>query len=285
MRRSATMLLSGALALGSSGCFLWTSRSEGEEMKRLTEAHERRLSAIEDGMREEREQLRRQVEEARQQVARLREVLEQATDVVKRNSADLGLEVRQMRDQLAQAEGRLAELDQRLGQLEQRVRDQRRELSERITHVARRAGVEVPLREDEIPGDAEAHLKAADQAQEAGEKARARALWKEFVRRYPQDPRADDVLVRLGRSYLSDDRPATALGMLRRVLAEYADGDQVHEALLLMGEAFFRLGSCDDAKAALQAVVRARRAPRDVKRAARSLLRDVQRAPAARCRR
>ncbi len=273
------------LFVASSGCFLWTSRGEGDRLLRATEKHERRLAALESGVREERERLRQQVEEARQQVSRLREVLQQATDVVTRNSADLGLEVRRLRERLDATEGRLAELEQALRGAEQRLRDQRRELSERITHVARRAGVEVPLRPDEVPAEADAHLRAADQAQEAGEKARARALWKEFVARHPADERADDVLVRLGRSYLADDRPATALGVLRRILAEYAEGDRVHEALLLMGEAFFRLGSCTDAKSALQAVTQARRAPRDVKRAARSLLRDVQRAPRERCRR
>ncbi len=280
--RCAGFLLWSSLA---GGCFLWTSRGEGDRLLRRSEEHERRLAALESGVQEERERLRRQVEEARQQVARLREVLQQATDVVTRNSADLGLEVRRLRERLDATEGRLAELEQALQATERRLGEQRRELSERITHVARRAGVEVPLRPDEIPAGADAHLQAADQAQEAGEKARARALWKVFVERYPDDERADDVLVRLGRSYLADDRPATALGILRRVLSDHADGDRVHEALLLMGEAFFRLGSCADAEASLQAVLRARAAPRDVKRAARSLLRDVKRAPRERCRR
>ena len=97
-----------------------------------------------------------------------------------------------------------------------------------------------------------------------------------------QDERVDNARYRIGMTYLNDNRPATALGELRRVVAEHPRGDVADDALLDMANAFYQLHACTDARSALEAFTRAhRRSPRIAE--ARRLLRTVQRAPASYC--
>jgi TolA-binding protein len=102
------------------------------------------------------------------------------------------------------------------------------------------------------------------------------------VRIAATDARADEAQFRVAQSYLQEDRPATALGELRRILADFGTGDQVPAALLAMGEAFYRLHECDSARTALETLQRAHpRSPQATE--ARTRLRDLQRAPAGYC--
>ena len=120
------------------------------------------------------------------------------------------------------------------------------------------------------------------QAFEAREMSQARALARAFVTRHRDDARADDAQFLIGQSYLLEDRPATALGELRRVISDFGSGDQVPHALLAMARAFYRLHACDDARSALDTLLRGfARSP--VAPDARALLRDVQHAPAGYC--
>ena len=102
------------------------------------------------------------------------------------------------------------------------------------------------------------------------------------MQRHGEDERVDDAQYKIGMSYLNDDRPATALGELRRVVAEHPRGDVADDALLDMANAFYQLHACTDARAALQAFQRTHRRS-DRMREARQLLRTVQRAPASYC--
>lgn len=273
------------LVLGStmlSGCFLWTTRGEGDRLEAEGRDREQRLRALESGMREEREQLRAEVQRAKQKVAELEQVLERATAVVTRNSADLGAEVQTIREQLAQLEGQIAELANASEQTRRELSEQRTALDARIEAFARRAGVDMPVDQAAVPQDRAEHWSAAGRAHAANEHSQARALLREYIRRYPQDDKVDDALYMIGTSYVREGRPASALGEFRRVIAEHGQGDMVDDTLLAMAEAFYRLHACTDARGALDALIRAHpRSP--LIREARAMLREVQRAPRGYC--
>jgi TolA-binding protein len=267
-----------AVVLG--GC---VPQAKGRELERQTKEHERRIADLEEGIREERKQLRAEVDRAQQKVTELEQVLEEATQVVTRNSADLGAEVEQLQGRLAELEGKLAELRHELEQTREKLEEQRSELTAKMETFARRAGVDLALPAEEIPDDKDAHWKALKEALERDEHSKARALAREYLRRYPDDEKADNAQYELGASYLAQDKPATALGELQKVIQEHQGKDAADDALFAMADAFFRLGSCGDAKAALKALTRNyRRSP--LLREARSKLREIERAPGSRCR-
>lgn len=267
-----------ALALAGFGTFLgacWTSASTGDELVR-------RVSALERGQTEQREELQREIAHAQSKVAELEEVLERATKVVTRASADTGAQVEALQQQVMALEGQLAELRNEVQRQQAVLSEQQAETERQLKKLARHVGIDTSFDESQIPADEDAHWAAAQQAYDQRQFARARALYRAFIERHPRDELVDDALYRIGTSYLEEDRPATALGELRRVISEHPQGDMADDALLAMADAFYRLHACTDARSALEALIRAHpRSPLVAE--ARRKLREVQRAPRGYC--
>jgi TolA-binding protein len=258
-RIAATLVVASTVAslVLSAGC-LWTSHAEGKKLRALTGEHDQRLTKLEAGLRTERETLHAAVGSAQLKVQQLEEVLERATAVVTRNSADTGALVQELQTQIASLEGQIAELRNTNEQLTRQLSTQRSEMDERITQIARKAGIDMPLPSAEIPADRVEHFAAARRAHQASDYSRARALFREYLSRYAGD------------------------GERRRVSAEHAAGDASDDALLDMGDAFYRLHACTDARTTLEALVRTQPSSPLVSRA-REKLREIQRAPRGHC--
>ncbi len=275
--RTAKATLLAALSIGLSGCFLWTTRTQGVELEETTEDHEQRLSSLEEGITRERQELTDEVNRAKSQVARLEEVLQKATKVVTRNSADLGLEVEHLREQIGVLEGEIATLRQEIAARDQAIASQRQELDNQIEKLARRAGVDVQLDESEIPSDKDEHYAAGYRAYQQNEFGLSRALFRAYVTRYPRDDQADNALYWIGKSYLRQERPANAIQEFRKIISDYPREDAVDETLWDMGNAFFALNQCDEARDVLNTLIRNFRRSTFVARA-RTKLREIARA-------
>lgn len=270
------VLLLAMLSTALTGCFLWTTRGEGDRLLEEGAATQARLDRLEDGTEAEREK-------ARAQMTQLEDVLERATGVVTRNNADLGLEVRTLQQQIQVLEGQLAELRNSYAQAQQAHEGYRAQTERQLQRLSQKVGLDVELTEEDIPESADAHFAAARTAYEGEAHSRARALYRAFIEKHPQDSRVDDSVYWSGMTLLQQDRPATALGEFRRVLSAHASGDMVDDALLAMADAFYKLNACDDAKDALNALIRGHRRSPLVNRARRKL-QTVQRAPRGYCR-
>lgn len=210
---------------------------------------ETRIRALESGHEQEREELQTQVANAKQQLVELERLMESATTVVKRNNADIALEVRELKAEMQAIQGEMAEVRNSSEQ-------SNRELEQRMQQFARKAGVDVPIDPAIIPADREAHYKAAMRAHQNSDHTIARGLLREYLKRYPSDENAAAAQYYLGASYLKQGQPATALGEYRIVITEHAQSDVVIQTLYDMGVAFWELHSCDDARAALNALIK-----------------------------
>ena len=275
--------VSSRIAVLAAGSALWSAciatTQQTDALSRRIDQLGSRTEVLETGLGQE---LRGEIETAKTKVAELEAVLERATTLVTRTSADTGAQVEQLGTQISTQEGQIAELRHELSRLQEEFREQQTDYDARMKKLARRAGIDMPLEDAEIPADRAQHWDRAQQAMEAREYSTARALYRAYVQRYREDARADDAQLAVGRSYLLEDRPATALGELRHVIADFASGDAVPAALLAMGDAFYRLHACGEARTALDTLVRAHpRSPQATD--ARARLRDIQRAPSGYC--
>ncbi len=253
----------------------WTSASTGDELMR-------RVSEVERQQSQQRDELRDQIATSQTKVVQLEEVLERATKVVTRASADTGAQVETLQNQLMALEGQLAELRNEVQRQQAQLREQQTAMDRQLKKLARHVGVDITFDESQIPADADAHWTAAQQAYDQRAWARARALYRAFAERHGQDSRVDDALYRVGMTYLQEDRPATALGELRRVIGEHPQGDAADDALLGMADAFYRLHACTDARTALEALIRAHPSSPLIAEARRKL-QEIQRAPRGYC--
>ncbi len=256
-----------------SGC--WTSASTGDELRHAGQERGRRIAQLELDTSARSERVDALLLE-------LQTKMEAATGLLTRNSADRGVQVEELREKLALIEGELAELRHSLETVSHELTTRQREFGQRLIQLARKAGLDLPVAPSEIPADKASHFRAARQAYTAGEFSKARALLREYLKRYANDDKCDDAQYWIGASYLSEGKPATSLGELRKVISEYSKGDVVDQALFAMADAFFRLHACTDAKSALNALVR-RKPPKSLLRRAKDKLREVKRAPASYC--
>jgi TolA-binding protein len=261
------LLLTAASTL-ASGCFLWTTRGEGDDL-------DGRVDALEAGLTREREQLRGELGRAKREVGKLEQIIEAAS----RTGADVGVAVSELEQRIERIEGQLAEIRELSATAETQVTAMREELDRRLAELNQPG---VRLNPDQIPQNRTDHFAAAERELRREAYGTARALFREYIVRYATDERADDAQYSIALSYLRESNYTGALGEFRKVLTDHARGDMVDDTLLGMGDAFFQLNACTDAKAALNTLIRNHARSPLVTRA-RQKLQEIDRAPAGRC--
>ncbi|MFT3927337.1 MAG: hypothetical protein QM778_32685 [Myxococcales bacterium] len=248
MSRVASLACSAWLITTLSGCFLWTSSGEGDQLRRDLDAEQARVQKLEAAQNAQLEQLKQAEAKAQQSIDQLEGVIERATTVVQRNSADVTVQVSDLSTKLAVAEGRIAELQFSVEELKKTQTESKA--------AGASAGGEATPAADAIPSDKNEHYAAAYRAYSDRDFAKARSLFRAYIDRYKTDAQSDNAQYWIGASYLIENRPATALGELRKVIENFRGGDAVDEALLDMAEAFFRLKACSDAKTTLDTLIK-----------------------------
>lgn len=246
----------------TAGC---VPKSEGNRLSHELEAEREHGRALEQQLTEQRTAMEQQIAALRTELQDIHQRLESTG----RGSADLGADVASMRDLVQSMDGRIAELQQTLLATQGQLREQSTQFDQQIERLARKAGVDISLRDSEIPQDKTEHYSAAYRAYQQADHPRARALFTEYVRRYPQDENADNAQYWIGRSYQDQQQPARAIGAYREVITRYQTGDALEKALFDMSQCFYDLHSCSDAKTALETLIQVR--PQS------TLVRDAQR--------
>jgi TolA-binding protein len=253
-----------ALSFASSGCL---TTGDGDEIRAKARESDRRIVQLE----QQSEQSRRDMDA---KLAELQSVIDKATAVLTRGSADVGAQVEQMREQLNTMDGTVAELRHKLEALEQQMATLRTDFD------ARTPAAKGAVDPSQIPTDKTSHFQAAYTAYTAGDHERARSLFKEYLVRYRDDAKAGEAQYWIAASYTQQNKPATALGEYRKVIAEFSKSSAVNVALYGMADAFYRLKACTDAKSAIDALIkrkpdaalldRAKRLQKEVKAAGRA---------------
>jgi len=208
-----------------------------------------RVQKLEAAQTAQLEQLKQAEAKAQESIKQLEGVIEQATSVVQRNSADVTVTVGDLQSKVAVLEGRLAELQYAVEELKKAP-------APAPGAAATPGAAADAAKVDEAPADKNEHYAAAYRAYSERDFAKARSLFRSFIERYGTDAQADNAQYWLGASYLIENRPATALAELKKVIQNFRGGDAVDEALLDMAEAFYRLRACSDSRNALETLIR-----------------------------
>lgn len=247
MNCSARLFIFCGLLLSLGGCFGITS--EGKKMRSDVDSNAARVQKLEAAQTAQLEQLKQAEAKAQESIKQLEGVIEQATSVVQRNSADVTVTVGDLQSKVAVLEGRLAEQ-------QYAIEEMKKGAVAPASGATTTAGSADAAKVEDAPADKNEHYAAAYRAYSERDFAKARALFRSFIERYGTDAQADNAQYWLGASYLIENRPATALAELKKVIQNFRGGDAVDEALLDMAEAFYRLRACSDARNALETLIR-----------------------------
>jgi len=266
---AATLGVVGALA---QGC--WVTSSEYDRGRTRLEA---RMHDLENRDQQRRQQLQEAVDQATSQVRTLNEQLEQARTQT-RNMADIGVRLDDFETRLRTLTGMLDELRHSLDE----ATSARTQVANRVEAVERRLGIAPLVDPNQVPADNGQLLALARTAFEARDYPRARFLAQALVQRAAQDPNADDAVLLIARAQLAENRAATAVQELNRLLQTYPQGDAVPEALGVLADSFVNLRMCTEAQRTLRLLIE-RHGRTPAATAARTRLEAVRALPREAC--
>ncbi|HQR30571.1 MAG TPA: tol-pal system protein YbgF [Anaeromyxobacteraceae bacterium] len=246
MRRIAALLL-----LAVSAC--WVPTEKGRQM-------DDRIQRLEAESSANARQIEEQRTAVRDRIARVDKKLDELNASAHRTGADVVANQDRQQEEITRLKGQLEEQRHEYQLLEQRLAALQGDTEARFAAM-KGAGA---LEDYEGRKRAEALRRPSDkgeffalaQAQEAaGEKAVARQLYDEYVKKWPTDPRAADAWFRMGEISFGEKRYREAVLAYGKVAQDFPRSDKAPDALLRTGESMLALDLKDDARAILQDVV------------------------------
>ena len=106
-----------------------------------------------------------------------------------------------------------------------------------------------------LPDDKDELFRQATALLTSGERERGRRYYQAFVDRFPQDPRASQAYLMIGRSFFDESRYSSAAVVYQRLLSLYPSSPEAPQAMWQLSRAFQQLSFCSDARTLLRDLV------------------------------
>ncbi|GEJ55907.1 tol-pal system protein YbgF [Anaeromyxobacter diazotrophicus] len=253
MKRASLLAL-----LLASACWVPVERGRQMEARIQRLEGESELSARQ--LEEQRAVLRDRIAAADGKIAEVQKKLDELNATAHRTGADLAVNQDRLVEDVRRLSGTLEELAHRLDLVDQALAQQKSDTDARFAALKGSGALDElearrKVEQLKLPSDKGEFLALA-QAQEAkGERAVARVLYEDFVKRWPSDPRAADAHFRLGELWYGDKRWREAILEYGKVAQDFPRSDKAPDALLRTGESMLALDLKDDARGLFEEVV------------------------------
>jgi tol-pal system protein YbgF len=243
-----------ALALLLSACWVPVERGQKMEQRITRLEGESQISAKQ--LDEQRSIVRERVAEADAKIAEVQKKIDELNATAHRTGADLAVNQDKLAEEVTRLRGVLEEQAHKLESLDKTLAQMKSDSDARFAALKGAGALDEfearkKLESLPRPSDKVAFLDLARTQESKGEKSVARGLYDEFVRKWPNDPRAADAHFRLGELWFGDRRYRDALLEYGKVAQDFPRSDKAPDALLRSAESMLELDLKDDAKAIL----------------------------------
>ena len=220
--------------------------------------------------------------QAQGDIGKLKEIIERATKNLGENTADFALQVDKLRTDLASMQGKVDEVSYALDTLTKQVDTAKQDTDTKLEKYQKLFGMDKPIEPSKIPADKAKHWEKAMAALDGNNYEEARVLFREYIKKYPDDPKCAEAQLDVGVAYLKEKNGAKALGELQKVIDQYPGSDKMDAVLYYMGDAFFLIQNCADARTLYKAVIT--QFPKSpYKKKASAKINDILKAPKTVC--
>jgi TolA-binding protein len=228
-----TILVAGGAFALLPAC---VTSSEGHAMKAESSRLKERLDAMD-----------KRYTEANMAMDRIRQVLDEATALLSRNSADLGAQVERQGQDVNVLKGKLEEVLHLVEQIQKqntegRVIERLAQLEQGQQKIVDKVAPSMPEDKDGLWNESLAKLKD-------GNRTDGRRFLREYLKRFPQDPKAPVAYLLVGKSFAEEAKHTQAAAEYQKVLDTYPKAPEVPEAMFQLGASFVELKFCGDAEA------------------------------------
>lgn len=227
------------ILLAPTGCF--TPKSEGDETRDQVKTITQRFDAREA-------QWNQAIQSYQDEVAKLHETLKEAAELMARNSANVGQEVQDLQMTLAQTKGDVDESKQAIAKLTKDLADFETRTDSAVTALTRIV-MAPPASAPIVTADglfAKAYKEYSQKKYDT-----ARTDFRDFLLKFPFDPRAANAQFWIGDAFLQENNYASAIPEYQKVLDNYPSSDVADQAMFKEGQAFFAVKWCSPALAYL----------------------------------
>jgi TolA-binding protein len=244
-------LFCAAAAVALSGC--WVPAERGRQMERRIDRLEQEDELNKQQLEQQRELVRDRVAKVDTKIAEVQKKLDELNTAAHRSGADVVAQQDQLQADVASLRGQLEESQHRLQQLEQQLALGRKQDEERFAAL-RGAGaldqLETRRKLEALkkPSEPQPFLALAREQDKAGEKAVARDLYDEYVRRWPRDPGAADALFRTGELAAEQGRHRDAVLAFGKVAQDYPRAERAPDAMLQTADSLVALSKREEKK-------------------------------------
>jgi tol-pal system protein YbgF len=279
--KRAAVAAAGAALL--SACWVPVERGRQMEARIDRLEGESRISA--KGLDEQRLVVRERVAQVDAKIVEVQKKIDELNATAHRTGADLAVNQDKLAGEVTRLRGILEEQAHRLDVLDQALAQAKTENDARFAALKGAGALdefEARKRLEAIPRptDKVAFFDLARAQEAKGDRPVARALYEEFVRKWPTDPRAADAHFRLGELWFGEKRHRDAILEYGKVAQDFPRSDKAPDALLRTAESMLEIDLQDDAKALL-ADVQKRYPNTSAAARAKALLADLTPPPAA----
>jgi len=238
MKPTATLSIL-ALALPLSGCFWFTTKSEGQSLRRDVTSLQGRIDTKEQSLDT--------------QVNQLKKVLDEATRLLKRNSADLGADVDALRGDIRTANGLVTAMNNTVNELKVNFEKYRKDNDSRLDSLEQRVA-QLESGKPSANSSPDDLWKLGSQAFEAGRYNDAIDIFKRLVQTYPTNDRADDAQYFRAQSYAHMKDYDRAIGAYQQLVEKYPTSDLADDGLYFAAMAAEELKNCTEARTYLSLI-------------------------------
>jgi len=170
----------------------------------------------------------------------LKGVLQKDQDALRERLANVAADVRDLRTELAATQGRQEEIDFKLKEIGKHVSGIKGLVEDRL-------GTDSEALPTDLPVEAEPMFQAGMDSYKSGLTRKSRAIFKEFLKRFPDSDKVDDAQLMIGETFFSEGRFTEAVDAYKTVYDQYATGDRYREAVLKIGLSYVRSNKCQKA--------------------------------------
>ena len=236
MKRAALSL--GALALAA--CFY--SSEAGKTLETRVDKLDKDLRAEQKAQAEKLDQ---QLPRIDQKVAEVTKALDSLDQASRRSGADTSVQLQKVIEDLAQLRGQVEAYTHNLDALQ-----------DRAAAVDKKAGDKKSADDVPRPTDKKEFFALAQSKAKAGDLTTARALYQDFIRKWPKDDLAGDAHFALAESFYGQDNCPEALPEYGQLIKSFGKSKSVPLAYVRSGDCFARLKNPEAARLAYEQVVK-----------------------------
>jgi len=255
-----------ALALSASACWVPLERGEMMESRldKVEAASSEQAQKLEDQQRRIEDQekvLKDRVAAVDKKLVEAQQKIDELNQAARRSGADLGVQVSRQQDEVNKARGDLEVAQHDLGELQHKVADLQMSTDMRFAALRGRGALDEAEAKQLVealprPDDKAGLMSLAHQQEQKGNAGVARALYDDYVRRFPGDASAPVAAVRSGDLSANEGRWKESFVAYGWVYKNTPSSDRMPDAMLGMATAMLQLDELKaDAPAMLKEII------------------------------